>query len=116
MQCSTSNFHADTCYIDDTGQYADWGVDLIKNDCIFAGNMIEDNIKGVSTAIAKSGRPTVYSLSPGGGDPKTEFGQAQSISDYVNIYRVTGDWHGGNMEYVCVFPHPLRFLLTQGYC
>ena len=28
------------------GQYADWGVDLIKNDCIFAGNMIEDNIKG----------------------------------------------------------------------
>jgi len=81
------------------GQYADWGVDLIKNDCIFAGNMIEDNIKGVSAAIAKSGRPTIYSLSPGGGDPATEFKQAQSIAEFVNIYRVTGDWHGGSLEY-----------------
>ena len=59
------------------GQYADWGVDLIKNDCIFAGNYVEDNIKGVSAAIAKTGRPTVYSLSPGGGQPAAEFKQAQ---------------------------------------
>ena len=60
---------------------------------------IEDNIKGVSAAIAKSGRPTIYSLSPGGGDPATEFKQAQSIAEFVNIYRVTGDWHGGSLQY-----------------
>jgi hypothetical protein len=81
------------------GQYAEWGVDLIKNDCIFAINYEEDNIKGVSAAIAKTGRPTVYSLSPGGGDPPTEFAQAKAIANDVNIYRVTGDWHGGDLSY-----------------
>lgn len=32
------------------GQYAEWGIDLIKNDCIFAGNDVEDNIKAVSVS------------------------------------------------------------------
>jgi hypothetical protein len=77
------------------GQYADWGVDLIKvrdtrathclralecltrsgqqhdcifaqNDCIFAQNMAANNIKAVSAAIKKTGRQMTYSLSPGG--------------------------------------------------
>jgi len=79
------------------GQYADWGIDLIKNDCIFAFNMAEDNIKGVSRAIAKTGHPTVYSLSPGGAND-LEVTQAKSIASDVNIYRVTNDWHGGNLD------------------
>lgn len=78
-------------------QYAEWGIDLIKNDCIFAFNMVEDNIKGVSSAIAKTEHPTVYSLSPGR-DMSSEVGQAKSISADVNMYRVTDDWHGGNLD------------------
>ena len=38
------------------GQYGEWGIDLIKNDCIFAFNMVEDNIKAVSAAIQKTGK------------------------------------------------------------
>ena len=51
--------------------------------------MVEDNIKAVSAAIAKTGHPTIYSLSPGR-DMKEETGQAESISSNVNIY-VPGD-------------------------
>ena len=82
------------------GQYAEWGVDLIKNDCIFAQNMAADNIKAVSAAITKSGREMTYSLSPGGENniPKL-VADAKDIAASVNIYRITGDWHGGNMEH-----------------
>jgi hypothetical protein len=79
------------------GQYADWGIDLIKNDCIFAFNMVEDNIKAVSAAIGKTGHPTIYSLSPGR-DMSAEVAQAKSIANDVNMYRVTDDWHGGNLD------------------
>ena len=44
-----------------------------------------------------AGHPTIYSLSPGR-DMTQEIGQAKSISSSVNIYRVTDDWHGGNMD------------------
>ena len=82
------------------GQYAEWGVDLIKNDCIFAQNMKADNIKAISAAITKSGREMTYSLSPGGQNEITQLvADAVEIAASVNIYRITDDWHGGNMEH-----------------
>ena len=69
------------------------GIDLIKNDCIFAQNMVADNIKAVSAAITKSGREMVYSLSPGGENNLVKLVEdAKTISADVNIYRITGDW------------------------
>lgn len=44
-------------------QLADWGVDFIKYDDIVP---FPEEIKGVANAIAKSGRPMILSLSPGG--------------------------------------------------
>lgn len=77
-------------------QYAEWGVDLIKNDCIFGDDYEESMIKGVSAAITKGGRDTVYSLSPG---QQATPAMAAAVSSVTNMYRVTGDWHGGAMDY-----------------
>lgn len=79
------------------GQYAAWGVDLIKNDCIFGKNMAADNIEGVSAAISGSGREMTYSLSPGGRDSLEHIPEmvadAKQIASSVNIYRITGEGH-----------------------
>src|SRR5258708_20755229 len=44
--------------------YASWGVDLIKVDCISSRPYRGDEIRMLSTALAKTGRPIVLSLSP----------------------------------------------------
>jgi hypothetical protein len=46
-------------------QYAEWGVDFIKNDCVFGNQFVPDQIKAQSKSILKTKRPIVYSLSPG---------------------------------------------------
>ena len=74
-------------------QYAEWGVDFIKNDCIFGDNFVEDNIIAQSQSIKNTGREIVYSLSPGGhsqGIPEI-CQQGESISSAVNMYRITND-------------------------
>ncbi len=45
--------------------YASWEVDLIKVDCISSRPYKADEIKMLSMALAKTGRPIVLSLSPG---------------------------------------------------
>jgi len=72
-------------------QYADWGVDFLKNDCIFGNQFMPDQIHAQAQAIEKTGRTMVYSLSPGGGDTADNVHRAQQISHDVNMYRVTGD-------------------------
>jgi hypothetical protein len=77
-----------------TQQYADWGVDFIKNDCVFGNQFVPDQILAQSAAIERSGRPIIYSLSPGATDKGAsgeETKLAMQISDKVNMYRVTGD-------------------------
>lgn len=81
------------------GQYAEWGLDFIKNDCIYGG-MLEpiapsgvtalDVVKGVRRAMTNSGRKFVYSLSPGGGN---NLANAQAVAQVADMYRITGDWH-----------------------
>ena len=46
-------------------QYASWGVDYIKVDCIAAHPYKGDEIRMIHRAIAKTGRAMVLSLSPG---------------------------------------------------
>ena len=46
-------------------QYAGWGVDLIKVDCIASHPYKVDEIRMIRKAIDKAGRPMVLSLSPG---------------------------------------------------
>jgi hypothetical protein len=58
----------------------------VKNDCVF-GNYVPDEIKAQSAAITRSGRPMVYSLSPGVSDAA----KAREIAPFVNMYRLTGD-------------------------
>ena len=78
-------------------QYADWGVDFLKNDCIFGNQFMAAQIKAQSEAIQKTGRPIVYSLSPGN-DNVADSGvkAAKQISADVNMYRVTGDDWGAS--------------------
>ena len=45
--------------------YASWEVDLIKVDCISSRPYKADEIRMLSTALSKAGRPIVLSLSPG---------------------------------------------------
>ena len=72
-------------------QYADWGVDFLKNDCIFGNQFMPDQIHAQARSIEKTKRTMVYSLSPGGGNTADNVARAQQISHDVNMYRVTGD-------------------------
>lgn len=63
---------------------ADWGVDFIKADDITA---YPEEIKAVARAIANTGRPIAYSLSPGGNTDRAK------INAYLesNMLRTTKD-------------------------
>ncbi|XP_024524653.1 alpha-galactosidase [Selaginella moellendorffii] len=70
-------------------QYASWGVDFVKHDCVFGADNIDlEEIQAVSEAITNTGRPIVYSLSPG---VQATPSLASSVSGIVNMYRITGD-------------------------
>ncbi|KAG0591641.1 hypothetical protein KC19_1G189800 [Ceratodon purpureus] len=70
-------------------QYASWGVDFIKHDCVFGvPDLRISEIELVSKSIAEAGRPMVYSLSPGV-QATPEIGS--KVSNMANMYRVTAD-------------------------
>jgi hypothetical protein len=69
-------------------QYAAWGVDYVKNDCVFGAQFLPDAIAAQSASLLRTRRPMVYSLSPGGGANVTI---ARAIARDVNLYRITGD-------------------------
>jgi hypothetical protein len=73
--------------------YADWGVDLIKVDCISFNPYKEDEIRSLSEAIAKSGRSIVLSLSPG----PSPLDKAPAFREYAQMWRISNDvwdlWH-----------------------
>ncbi|XP_010248688.1 PREDICTED: uncharacterized protein LOC104591526 isoform X2 [Nelumbo nucifera] len=69
-------------------QYAEWGVDFVKHDCIFGDDLDVDEISAVSEILEKLDRPMLYSLSPGTSVTPT---MAKDISSLVNMYRITGD-------------------------
>jgi alpha-galactosidase len=82
-------------YFDSIAQlYASWGVDLIKVDCISSRPYKGDEIRMLSVALRKAGRPIVLSLSPGPAPVE----KADEMSEYAQMWRISNDiwdiWHG----------------------
>ncbi|KAM7269004.1 hypothetical protein ACFE04_024501 [Oxalis oulophora] len=69
-------------------QYAEWGVDLVKHDCVFGDDLDIDEISFVSEVLKKLDRPIWYSLSPG---TSVTPAMAKDVSGLANMYRITGD-------------------------
>jgi alpha-galactosidase len=88
------NKPASQAYYDSLIQlYAGWGVDLIKTDCIASHPYKADEIRMLSAAIRKSGRPIVFSVSPG----PAAIEKANEIGQYAQMWRISDDiwdmWH-----------------------
>ncbi|MGA8439234.1 MAG: glycoside hydrolase family 27 protein [Candidatus Sulfotelmatobacter sp.] len=73
--------------------YAGWGVDLIKVDCISYRPYKGDEIRMLSAALHKTGRPIVLSLSPG----PAPIEKATEMAKYAQMWRISNDiwdlWH-----------------------
>ena len=68
-------------------QYASWGVDLLKVDCIADRPYKLDEIEMIRRAIDKTGRPMVLSLSPG----PTSLDHAAEVGKLSNMWRIADD-------------------------
>jgi alpha-galactosidase len=68
-------------------QYATWGVDLIKVDCIGDHPYAINEIKMIRRAIDKTGRPIVLSLSPG----PMDLAHADEVGTLANMWRISDD-------------------------
>ncbi len=73
--------------------YASWGVDLIKVDCISSRPYRGDEIRMLSAALAKTGRPIALSLSPGAAPLE----KIDEMRQYSQMWRISDDiwdlWH-----------------------
>ncbi|MGO8719216.1 MAG: glycoside hydrolase family 27 protein [Acidobacteriaceae bacterium] len=67
--------------------YAGWGVDFVKVDCI-SEPYKKASIHMVSTALKKTGRPFVLSLSPG----PTPLADAADVATQAQMWRISGDF------------------------
>jgi hypothetical protein len=76
--------------------YASWAVDFVKVDCIADHPYKPDEIRMIASAIKKSGRPMVLSLSPG----PTALDNAGEVSKYAEMWRICDDFwdHWGPWE------------------
>lgn len=69
-------------------QYARWGVDLIKVDCIASHPYKIGEIRMIHRAIEKAGRPMVLSLSPG----PTALANAAEVGAEAQMWRISDDF------------------------
>ncbi len=80
-------------------QYASWGVDLIKVDCIGDHPYKLTEIKQIRRAIDKTGRPIVLSLSPG----PMNLIYASEVGNFANMWRISDDewdvWSAGGKPF-----------------
>jgi alpha-galactosidase len=67
--------------------YAGWGLDFLKVDCI-SQPYHDAEIRMLSEAIKKSGRPIVLSLSPG----PTPLEKADDVVKYAQMWRISDDF------------------------
>jgi len=74
-------------------QYAGWGVDFLKVDCIADHPYKRDEIRLISQALGRTGRPMVLSLSPG----PAALEKAEELRQYAQMWRISDDvwdlWH-----------------------
>jgi hypothetical protein len=91
-------------------QYADWGVDLIKVDCIADHPYKIDEIRMIRRAIDKAGRPMVLSLSPG----PTSLDHAAEVAAEAQMWRISDDfWDVWNNTSGRAFPQSLYGQFTK---
>jgi alpha-galactosidase len=80
-------------------QYAAWGVDFLKVDCIADRPYKESEIRMIRRAMDKAGRPMVLSLSPG----PTNLSHAAEVSELSNMWRIADDhwdlWDSGGKPF-----------------
>ncbi|XWS69101.1 hypothetical protein CRYUN_Cryun04dG0150400 [Craigia yunnanensis] len=69
-------------------QYAEWGVNFVKHDCVFGDDLDIDEITFVSEVLRRLDRPILYSLSLG---TSVTPAMAKDVSGLVNMYMITGD-------------------------
>jgi alpha-galactosidase len=73
--------------------YASWDADFIKVDCIASRPYVGAEIRMLATAIKKTGRPIVLSLSPGA----APFEKVEEMRQYSQLWRISDDvwdmWH-----------------------
>src|SRR5262249_34161126 len=73
--------------------YAGWGVDFVKADCIASRPYKGDEIRLLSEALRKSGRPIALSLSPG----EAPADKIDELRKYSQMWRISDDvwdlWH-----------------------
>ncbi|MCU1314036.1 MAG: glycoside hydrolase, clan [Acidobacteriaceae bacterium] len=73
--------------------YAAWGVDLIKVDCIASRPYKGAEIRMLSEALRKTGRPIALSLSPGA----APLDKVEEMRRYAQMWRISDDvwdqWH-----------------------
>ena len=67
--------------------YAGWGVDFLKVDCIASHPYKPGEIRMISNALVKSGRPIVLSLSPG----PAPVDKAEELGRYAQMWRISND-------------------------
>ena len=73
--------------------YAGWGVDFLKVDCIASNPYKPDDIRMLSEALRRTGRPIVLSLSPG----PAPIDKVDELRRYASMWRTSNDvwdlWH-----------------------
>lgn len=67
--------------------FARWGLDFVKVDCISDHPYRASEIRQIATAIKRSGRPMVLSLSPG----PTNVKLAMEVQKYAQMWRISDD-------------------------
>ena len=68
-------------------QYASWGVDFLKVDCIADHPYKASEIRQIAAALRKTGRPIVLSLSPG----PTQPAHGAEIRRHAQMWRISND-------------------------
>jgi hypothetical protein len=80
-------------------QYARWGVDLLKVDCISDHPYKANEIRQLHLAIQRSGRDIVLSLSPG----PTQLSHQAEVGELAQMWRISNDiwdmWDSHNRPY-----------------
>jgi hypothetical protein len=86
-------------------QYAAWGVDYIKVDCIASHPYKADEIRMIHQAILKTHRPIVLSLSPG----PAPLEMAAPLGENAQLWRISDDvWDQWQSSKPGEFPQSLK--------
>jgi alpha-galactosidase len=67
---------------------ASWEIDFVKVDDLSAPNYHSPEVEAIRKAIDKTGRPIIFSTSPGA----TAVNQGEHVQQYANMWRISNDF------------------------